>query len=227
MCTYSTYLSQYRLDTPVHPRAPYVVLINSIGLVMGLRYTLQSSNLTLMYYLPAPSKWAAALTYLSVKLEGSVTLTTVLSVRVVSHEDTSTTVRTLSSQSLDLTVVVNLVVGQDSQLVLSVLVLDLLWGGVDLLLSLLTTTSQSQHQVKSGLLLDVVVRQGSAVLQLLTSEDQSLLVRWDSLLILDLGLNIVDGVRGLDFQGNGLTCQGLNENLHTGLSAAEVLLSYQ
>ena len=148
-----------------------------------------------------------------------MTLTTVLSVWVVGHEDTSTTGWALSSQSLDLSVVVNLVVGQDSQLVLSVLVLDLLWGGVDLLLSLLTTTSQSKNQVKSGLLLDVVVRQGSAILQLLTSEDQSLLVRWDSLLVLDLGLNIVNGVGGLDFQGNGLTRQGLNENLHTGLSA--------
>lgn len=157
--------------------------------------------------------------HLSVELEGGVTLTTVLSVWVVSHENTSTTVRTLSSQSLDLSVVVNLVVGQDSQLVLSVLVLDLLWGGVDLLLSLLTTTSQSQHQVQGRLLLDVVVGQGSAVLQLLTGKDQSLLVRWDTFLVLDLGLNIVDGVRGFDLQGNGLTSQSLNKDLHIGLSA--------
>lgn len=156
-----------------------------------------------------------------------MTLTTVLSVWVVGHEDTSTTVWTFSSQSLNLTVVVNLVVGQDSQLVLSVLVLDLLWGGVDLLLSLLTTTSQSQHQVQGRFLLDVVVGQGSAVLQLLTGKDQSLLVRWNTFLVLDLGLNIVDGVRGFDLQGNGLTCQSLNKDLHIGLSAAEVLLSYQ
>ena len=56
------------------------------------------------------------------------------------------------------------------------------------------TTSQSENQVKSGLLLDVVVRQGSAILQLLTSKDQSLLVWWNTLLVLDLGLDIVDGV---------------------------------
>jgi len=33
-----------------------------------------------------------------------------------------------------------------------------------------------------------------------------LLVRWDTFLVLDLGLDIVDGVGGFDFQGNGLTC---------------------
>lgn len=152
-----------------------------------------------------------------------MTLTTVLSVLHVSHEDTGTTGWSwaLSSQSLNLTVVVNLVVSQDSQLVLSVLVLDLLWGGVDLLFSLLTTTSQSQDQVQGGLLLDVVVRQGSAILQLLTSEDQSLLVRWDTFLVLDLGLNVVNGVRRLHLKGDSLTSQSLNKNLHFGLSATD------
>jgi len=69
--------------------------------------------------------------------------------------------------------------------------------------------------VESALLLDVVVAQGAAILQLLTSEDQALLVRWDTLLILDLRLNVVDGVRGLNFQRNSLSSQGLHENLHT------------
>lgn len=78
-----------------------------------------------------------------------MTLTTVQSVLVVSQENTSTTswVATFSSQFGNLTFSIDLVVGQDSQLDLLVLVLDLLWGGVDLLLSLLTTTSQSQDQV--------------------------------------------------------------------------------
>ena len=136
-----------------------------------------------------------------------MTLTTVLSVLHVSHEDTSTTGDrwTLSSQSLDLSVVVNLVVGQHSQLVLSVLVLDLLWGGVDLLLSLLTTTSQSQHQVQSRFLLDVVVRKGSTIFQLLTSKNQTLLVWRNSFLVLDLGLDVVDGIGRLHLEGDGLT----------------------
>ena len=38
--------------------------------------------------------------------------------------------------------------------------------------------------MKSGLLLDVVVGEGPAILQLLASEDQTLLVRGDSLLVL-------------------------------------------
>ena len=33
-------------------------------------------------------------------------------------------------------------------------------------------------------------------------------------LILDLGLDIVDGVRGLNLEGDGLAREGLYENLH-------------
>jgi hypothetical protein len=62
-------------------------------------------------------------------------------------------------------------------------VLDLLGGGVDLLLALLATTTQAEHEVKGGLLLDVVVRKSTAVLELLASEDQTLLVRGNSLLV--------------------------------------------
>jgi hypothetical protein len=45
--------------------------------------------------------------------------------------------------------------------------------------------------VESGLLLDVVVGKGAAVLELLAGEDQALLVRGNALLVLDLGLDIV------------------------------------
>lgn len=33
-------------------------------------------------------------------------------------------------------------------------------------------------------------------------------------LVLNLALDIVDGVAGLHLQGDGLACQGLHENLH-------------
>ena len=59
--------------------------------------------------------------------------------------------------------------------------------------------------MEGRLLLDVVVRKGSAVLELLTSKDESLLVRGDALLVLDLGLDVVDGVRRLNLEGDGLT----------------------
>merc|ERR1712183_982766 len=45
------------------------------------------------------------------------------------------------------------------------------------------TTSQSQHQVKSRLLLDVVVRQRPSVFQLFTGEDETLLVWWDAFFV--------------------------------------------
>ena len=53
----------------------------------------------------------------------------------------------------------------------------------------LHTPAQTQHQVKGGLFLDVIVRKRTSVFQLLSSEDQALLVRRDSFFVLDLGLN--------------------------------------
>ena len=60
--------------------------------------------------------------------------------------------------------------------------------------------------MESGLLLDVVVRQSTSILQLLSSKDQTLLIRRDSFLVLDLGLDIVNGIRGLNIKGDGLAC---------------------
>lgn len=59
--------------------------------------------------------------------------------------------------------------------------------------------------MKGRLLLDVVVREGAAVLKLLSGEDQTLLIRGDSLLVLNLGLDVLDRVRGLDIEGDSLT----------------------
>ena len=99
------------------------------------------------------------------------------------------------------------------------------------LLHQLLATAQAQHQVQRGLLLDVVVGQRAAVLELLacvfrrmksrqsvsifhiklndikllrTREDEALLVRRNALLVLDLGLDVVDRVRGLHIKGDGL-----------------------
>ena len=147
----------------------------------------------------------------------------------------------LAAKTLDLAVTVNLVVLEDGELGLLVLVLDLLGGGVDLLLALLTTTTQAEDEVKGRLLLDVVVRKSAAILELLTSEDQALLVGGNTLLVwcgvslcclffssrlcdrcsrisagltLDLGLDIVNGVGGLHLKGDSLTRKGLDEDLH-------------
>ena len=62
--------------------------------------------------------------------------------------------------------------------------------------------------------LNVVVTQSAAILELFAGENQPLLVGRNSLLILDLGLDIFDSVGGLYLEGNGLTRQSLDENLH-------------
>jgi len=74
--------------------------------------------------------------------------------------------------------------------------------------------SQSEDQVQSTLLLDVVVGQGAPVFQLLASKDETLLVRGNAFLVLNLGLHILDGVRRLHLEGDGLASEGLHEYLH-------------
>ena len=49
-----------------------------------------------------------------------------------------------------------------------------------------------------------VIRKGATVLQLLSRKDKTLLVRRNALLVLDLALHVVNGVRGLDFKSDGL-----------------------
>merc|ERR1719352_200022 len=75
------------------------------------------------------------------------------------------------------------------------------------------------HQVEGRLLLDVVVRESAAILELLAGEDQTLLIWRNTFLVLDLLLDVVDGVTGLHLQSDGLAGQGLDENLHATTEA--------
>merc|ERR1719232_15944 len=147
---------------------------------------------------------------------GQAALAAVLTVLVVGHEDATTAVLAgaLSPQPGDLSLVTDLVILKGGQLDLLMLVLDLLGGGVVLLLALLAATPQAEDQVQGGFFLDVVVGQGPAILKLLAGKDQPLLIRRDALLVLDLGLDILDGITGLDLEGDGLAREGLDENLH-------------
>merc|ERR1712024_246997 len=79
------------------------------------------------------------------------------------------------------------------------------------------TTTKSQHQMKSRFFLDIVIRQCSAIFQLFASKDQTLLIWRNSLLVLDLSLDIFDSVRRFNLKGDGLASQSLDENLHSGL----------
>jgi len=79
--------------------------------------------------------------------------------------------------------------------------------------------------VKSALLLDVIIRKSSPVLELLTRKDKSLLIRWDTLLILDLGLDILDSIAGLYLERDRFSGQGLDENLHTASQSQDEMQS--
>ena len=57
------------------------------------------------------------------------------------------------------------------------------------------------------------------ILELLAREDEALLVRRDALLVLDLRLHVVDGVRSLHVERDGLARERLDEDLHTATEA--------
>ena len=52
------------------------------------------------------------------------------------------------------------------------------------------------------------------IFELFSSKDESLLIRRDAFFFLDFGFDIIDRVGGFDLEGNGLTRQSLDENLH-------------
>ena len=68
--------------------------------------------------------------------------------------------------------------------------------------------------MQRALLLDVVVGEGAAVLQLLPSENEALLVRGDALLVLNFRLDGVDCVRGFNLESDCFARECFDENLH-------------
>lgn len=87
------------------------------------------------------------------------------------------------------------------------------------------TPAQTQHQVQRRFLLDVVITQGSPIFELLPGKDQSLLIRWDAFLVLNLGLHIVNRIGRFHIQRYGLPRQGFDKDLH-GISCFCALFSF-
>jgi len=85
-------------------------------------------------------------------------------------------------------------------------------------LDVTTATAESEDQVKGRFLLNVVVGQGPTVLELLSGEDQPLLIGGNAFLVLDLDLDVFDRVRWLHVKGDRLTRQSFNEDLHDFIS---------
>ncbi len=96
----------------------------------------------------------------------------------------------------------------------------------------LHATTETEDQMKGRFLLDVVVGKSAPILKLLASEDQALLVRRNTFLVLDLGLyhehecrsskydgesvylDVIDSIRRLNLKSNSLASQSLDKDLH-------------
>ena len=65
-----------------------------------------------------------------------------------------------------------------------------------------STTTQTEQQRQSGLRRDVAV----------DKEHQTLLVRRNTLLVVDLGLDVLAGVVGLNLESNGVAGQSLHRD---------------
>ena len=68
--------------------------------------------------------------------------------------------------------------------------------------------------MERAFLLDVVVAQRPAVFKLLARKDQPLLIRRNAFLVLDLGLDVFDRIRSLNFERDRLARQRLDKDLH-------------
>jgi len=79
----------------------------------------------------------------------------------------------------------------------------------------LHSSSKTENQVKSGFLLNIVITQSAAVFKLFTSKNKALLIRWNTFLILNLCLHIIDGIGWFDIQSDSLTGQSLHKDLHS------------
>ena len=84
----------------------------------------------------------------------------------------------------------------------------------------------SVQEIESWFHLDVVVREGYAVFQLLSSEHKSLLIGRDTLLVLNLGLHVFNSIAWLNIEGNSLSCKGLDEDLHLKILHV-ILINYK
>jgi len=138
--------------------------------------------------------------------EGGSTLSAVVTIVVLGHEASNSGDGRVLSKPDNLSSVLNLVVLEGLKRNGLVDTLVLLGLGVNLLLPLLSSSTKTEDQVQGGLLLDVVIGESTSIFQLLTSEDQTLLIRGDSLLVLDLGFDIVNGIRWLNIERDGLAC---------------------
>ena len=69
--------------------------------------------------------------------------------------------------------------------------------------------------MKGGLIRDLVVGEGRLILQILVIEEETLLVCRNAFHVLELGLDIVNGVRRLDIEWDNQASESFHKDLHT------------
>jgi hypothetical protein len=74
---------------------------------------------------------------------------------------------------------------------------------------------QAQHEVQRGFLLHLVLGEREVILKLLAAVDEALLVRGDAFLVLDIGLDSADGVRGLALHVDNFVAECFAKSLHS------------
>jgi len=79
----------------------------------------------------------------------------------------------------------------------------------------------TEEEVDSGLFQDVLIREGTAILELLAAEGGAV-NQVDTHLVVDLSLDIVDCVRRFDLESDGLANQCLHKGLHSAATTEEV-----
>lgn len=77
------------------------------------------------------------------------------------------------------------------------------------------SSPESEDEVERAFLLNVVVCHCSSVFKALPGEDESLLVSGKSFLVLNFSFDDFDAVTCLCFNGDGLSGQSSDENLHS------------
>ena len=137
---------------------------------------------------------------------------------MLGHENAGSTLvlGTFLAGALDFSVVIYFVKLEHGELDVLVHMLLLLGLSVVLLLALLTPATKTKDQVKGGFFLDIVVTQGAAIFQLLAGKNQTLLIRGDTFLVLDLLLDVFNGIAGFDIKSDGLAREGFDKDLHDG-----------
>ena len=87
--------------------------------------------------------------------------------------------------------------------------------------------AQPPHQMKGGFPLNIVVHQSTAILQLLASKNEPLLVGRDAFLFLNFILHIINAVGEFHLQRDGLAGQRLDKELHGACAHAQGKAQHQ